>query len=556
MAVVQAEREQTRVSPHEVREEQQRAGELIYRIVAARESPIRRVAYTVTLPRNALVAAYALHIMAAPAVVGSVLALGKLTLEPSPGGDARRQVAVIDFGLPLTVSRLELTGLAGLKVRTVLSWDGSRFSGFAFNGDAADARFASQVRSERLRVELERAEAASFPTANAFAEGCRVYYADDPSDLEVRIDEGAPVWSAPGPAVPEAREAISEAGFNKDFKRRVDLTAALQALTGDPLAPDTPVAFEVTLTSRSAALLEITAAPGGVDVARIRRVAFDGQPEVTLDFAAEGQRVVPFTLPATTSRVFEQVRFNAVGDAPAERVLPPVGPTVSDAAVLVLDPERAVSVRLGATGLDALTGVRLPLRAGPTGAEVRVVVHADAGSVPGDALPRGVSDPIELAPGPAVDVAIDPATLAWTTLTLPEPIALTSLLPWATLVVVRGEVVWPLAVAPTGTAAARLRRGPPAGPWQPLPAPFAVGGTLDAIGPMMRVVGTAEDDGVPLLRIGLANTTATVEVTPRSRGVERSFMPGVAVSAPALLVESRSAGRVTLRAIDVITKES
>lgn len=555
MAAVNPGLGEVRVSAEDLVDGPPLADEKLYKVIEALESPVRRAGHTVTLPRNALVRAYALHITAAPAGIGTVRALGKLTFEPAPG-DSRRKIAVVDFGLPLTVSRVLLTGLAGLKIRTVLGWDGSRFSALAFSGDATDARFTTQIRSERLRIEVERSETSNFPTVDAFASGCRIHYEDDPSDLELRIDDGAPFWSAPGPVVPEDRETVSEGGFDASFTRRVDLTAALGALTGDPLAPDTPVAFEVALTSRSAALLGLEVAPGGVDVARIRRVAFDGQPEVTLDFTAEGQRVVPLTLPAASTRRVEQVRFTAIGEAPPERVLPPIGPDVSDLAVLVLDPERAISARLATTELDALTGLRLPLRAGPAGAEVRIVLHADAGGGPGDALPRGVSDPVELAPGPAVDAPIDAAALSWTTLTLPEPAPLTSSPPWVTLVVARGEVVWPLATAAAGTAAARLRRGPPAGPWQALPAPFAAGAALDAVGPMLRVVGTAEDDAVSLFQIGLVGASARVGVTPRPRGVERSFAPDVTVAAPALLVESRGPRRVTLRAVDVITKES
>ncbi|MCB9526947.1 MAG: hypothetical protein H6701_00865 [Myxococcales bacterium] len=474
MAAVQPDLGKARVSDDLI-DTPSGVGEKLYKVIEARQSPVRRAGYTVTLPRNALVRAYALHITAAPAGIGTVRALGKLTFEPAPG-DARRKIAVVDFGLPLTVSRVELTGLGGIKIRTVYGWDGSRFSAFVFNGDTTDARFATQIRSERLRIEVERGETANFPTADAFASGCRIHYEDDPSDLELRIDDGAPFWSAPGPVVPEDRETISEGGFDASFTRRVDLTTALAALTGDPLAPDTPVAFEVTLTSRSAALLTLDPAPGGVDVARIRRVAFDGQPEVTLDFPAEGERTVPLALPPATTRRVEQVRFTAVGEAPPERVLPPVGPTLSDLAVLVLDPERAISARLATTDLDALTGLRLPLRAGPAGAELRIVLHAHGGGGPGDALPRGVSDPVELAPGPAVDAPIDAAALSWTTFTLPAPAPLTSSPPWATLVVARGEVVWPSpppppAPPPPASAAARPpapgRRSPPPSP----PAP-------------------------------------------------------------------------------------
>ena len=60
---------------------------------------------------------------------------------------------------------------------------------------------------------------------------------DAPSDLELRIDDGPPVWRSNGAVRLEPGTDLSLDGFNQNGQRLVDLTAALAALTGNPVAP-------------------------------------------------------------------------------------------------------------------------------------------------------------------------------------------------------------------------------------------------------------------------------------------------------------------------------
>jgi hypothetical protein len=225
---------------------------------------------------------------------------------------------------------------------------------------------------------------------------------------------------------------------------------------------------------------------------------------------------------------------------------------------LVLDPARAAAVRLDSIKLAELVGVRLPLTAPADGAEVRVALWSADPSTrePLEAIPTGVSKPATLAGGETPDT--------WTTFVFVKPVPIDSdLLPWVTVLVTRGSVTWSLA----GTGANELRRGPPAGPWRPLPGPFQSSGrsTVMAAHGRIRAIGHGSKT-VPVapLLLGLAgpawSTAATATAaTPTAKGVPvtLTFDPPMAVPAgsPTLMIESRAAGTITLRDIDVTWRE-
>ena len=272
---------------------------------------------------------------------------------------------------------------------------------------------------------------------------------------------------------------------------------------------------------------------------------------------------MPLTLPpvpAGANRRIDEVRWVASADLPPWRVMPPMGPgAVAGTGVPVLadlrvEPERAVCVRLsGRCGLDQLTGIRLPLRAGGDGAELRVVLwSAGEGTeaLPGEPLPQGASEPLVL------DASDEEQ---WVGLVFPKAVAVrAAAMPWMVLSAARGEVWWSLATRVAGEVALndhRVRRGPPGGPWRALPAPLQnAAGLLDARG-RLRHVGLAPKT-VPVAPLTLAlDGRPPVDLNPNAKGVPGALWTGVGFVAaqPVLELVSRTAGAVQLRDIDVIS---
>ena len=161
-------------------------------------------------------------------------------------------------------------------------------------------------------------------------------------------------------------------GWDKNSKRIIDLTPAVAALAGDPTGAEEAVSFKVTLTTKVPCLLSISV-QGTPRQRRIRRVQVDNDTTAELEFASEGQLDLALPLPAPptgATRRIDEVRWLAVADLPAQRVLPPVGPAPAASAAepvlaeLMVDAQRAAIVRLpGGSGLAELNAIRLPLRA-------------------------------------------------------------------------------------------------------------------------------------------------------------------------------------------------
>lgn len=525
-------------------------------------------ALTVTLPLNALVRKFEVVVQAKQADFTSARNVAQVrdANQEVLGGDG--MAVVLDFGLLRTVAAVQVP--LDLQVMSVTPWTGMGFApnpiysttaaGSIQPPSTAQIAYFGETRTERLLLRLiGTMDLDELAAEDAFA----VLLPEPPSGLELRLEGGAPAWSHPAPPQLTDAAELSATAWNRDGRRLVDVAAALAAVTGDPTRAQ-PVDFTLTLTSRVPGDLALTEHARQVSV--IRRVLFDGAPERTLDFAAEGAVDLPLSLPAPPagqSRAIEAVRFTAIAALPEERVLPPVGPDpaggdgVPVLADLALGADRAACVRLRAdTGLAELTGVRLPLKAGGDGAEARIVLWRNKGpgtAEPVEALPDATSDPVTLQGG---------AAEVWTSFLFPHPVPLDDAdPPWAALLVSRGAVTWSMGAAagPDDPLAENLvRLGPPTGPWKPLPAPFRTGdGPLTRLRGRVRAMGLAPKDAplAPLL-VGAAGAAgAPVAVTPTAKGalIAVAFEPPLPAAQPVLRLTALTGGAITLRDVDVVS---
>jgi hypothetical protein len=503
----------------------------------------------VTLARNALVRKYDIVINADRASATFVNAVAQVRATPSSarGLSGGGTAIVLDFGTPRTLSGVSVP--SGMTIVRVTPWMGTAFGPEAVfsGGSQATAIFPSEVRTERLLV-----EATGSKSGDELAAQMGVVLPESPSDLEIRIDGGAPVVTLSGPAQPGPGTALSDAAWNRNGERVVHLAEALGKLTGDPTRSEN-VTFKVVLTSRVPGKLSMRLAEPPL-LSYVRRVTFNGDTTKELSFTEEGTQDVPLeSLPAQIA--IEEISFTAAGTLPPERTIPPVGPGDADLADLVLDPDRAVCVRLrSTTGLANLTGIRLPLRAGSSGAEMRVLLwkNKEGGIEPLEPMPEAVSEPCELSAGDKE---------AWTTFSFKKAVAITAQNPpWAVLTVSRGEVTYSLGASAGATDPLDqnvIKRGAPTGPFKPLPLLFQSGTSgFGMVRGRMRLIGHAPKD-VPVapLMVSIVSNESSVEVTPVAKGAlaRLAFRPGLAVSSPVLRAISRVPGTVTLRDIDVVS---
>jgi hypothetical protein len=524
----------------------------------------------VPLHRNALVRRFDVKVSAARA---EAVLLGNAAQVRKESAASGRITVVADFGTLVTVASvgvlnaggIHLVSGSGILIQKIKSWTGLAFSDrWLFVAPpttgtvGAEVASFGEVRTERLLIEVSGTESLDEVLENLWVE-----LPDPPSDLSIRIGDGPPVWSSPGPVRPGQ-------GKWNDGEQTVDLGPALAALTGDP-DDHSPATFTLTLTSRTPGRLGLEVVAAGRDVSYLARVRPGGADSADVAFELEGMQRVPLPLPAWTAKV-ERVALTATATLGPERAVPPVGPAVATvlraggpavstgAADLVLDPDRSACARLPVVpGLAELVALRLPLRAGPAGAEVRVVLlAAKADGEPGEPLDGAVSAPVTLDPPPAVPAA--GGADAWSTFTLPAPLALEGPAPWAALQVARGEAAWPLGLA----AGSPIRRGPPTGPWAELPP---VVRDAPGVGGRLRVVGhAAKTTPLAPLVVQVEGGAAlpvpdprAVRVTPTPRGtpVEWTSSPAITPRSAAgaksvdLLVTSHLPGTVTLRDVMV-----
>lgn len=352
---------------------------------------------------------------------------------------------VIDFGLLRTVSSVAFaTAITG-----ITAWRGTRFDQFVF-GDPAGTTYAefTEVQTERLLVALA---ASASPTT--FAEDATVTTTTPPADLELLV-AGARAWTRPG-AVP--------AGFSED----VDVTAALQsALAALPVAADGNVTVPVVLRARVPGTLGLELAQP-VGYLRTHTVSFPGAT-TTRSLAEEGLETFALPLPAGAEAwiVHRVIATVVATDDDLQRVLPPVGPAATEAAELVLDPDRRLVVRIPPERLapfERLTGVRVLARPLRGGVELAGALLADAGDVPGEPVPKASFTPVTLD-------ASDAGTFV--TLSLPQPVQVAADAPlWFSLAASRGSATIGLGAGGDPTVDATLRRVMPNGAVRPMSSP-------------------------------------------------------------------------------------
>jgi hypothetical protein len=222
-------------------------------------------------------------------------------------------------------------------------------------------------------------------------------------------------------------------------------------------------------------------------------------------------------------------------------------------ADLVLDANRAAAVRIApGSGLAELESVRLPLAAAAGGAEARVVLWRDSAGSPIAAIPDAASEPVSIGGAQGGEVWVSFAFKRPITFDDGDP-------PWVALIVSRGELSWALGTRGSeGLHDAQVvRRGPPTGPWKPLPTAFLTSPTgLGALRGRLRVRGRVSDE-LPLdpLRITLVEAPGqTALVTPSQRGVRAvlDIAPPVQAADATLRVVSLVEGTITLSEVDIV----
>ncbi|MEP7000470.1 MAG: hypothetical protein ABI969_08310 [bacterium] len=522
---------------------------------------------TQALAHNALVRKFTVRVGAQRADGTTLDNSGQVRLQTEAGGS---KIIVVDFGMLRTVSGVgRVGGLTGVDFR-ICSLRAFRGDGFG-NTDLyfedcdapdidAEAVRSAESNAFETRTDKVRLKIKTSATLPQIAAAVYLQFPDLPTDLDLRINGGSPAWSAPGVAQPNTR------GWDATTHQLVDLTAALQALTGD--ARDaSALDASISLGSRVPGLLSLELVT--VDIAYLTRIAFGDSEDTTLVFDQEGEYDVVLPLPTWVAKV-QEVRFTLAGTVPSERILQPVGPPRalqsggSGAAYdLMLDVDHAGSARLDAAlPFTELVGVRLPLRAGVDGAEVRVVLYQ--GNADGPTLPvaAGTSTPVDMPPAAAADDDV------WTTFPMPKPVKLDHKLTyWAVVVIGRGGASWSLGSFSSPSAVVPIRRGSATGPWHPLPNVIVDGSNLGA---RIRVVGKAPPTApvAPVMVSVVGHADAHVAVTPTPKGVVGTWLPTGAVVGtvhPAitasgvagphtvtLRLTSRMKGTVKLSAVDIV----
>jgi hypothetical protein len=525
------------------------------------------------LAKNTLVRKFTVRVGAARADATTLANSGQVRLQAESGG---AKIIVVDFGMLRTVSgvgRIGGTGAPTLKICSLRAFKGDGFDNIDlyFEDCSTDDPDAMMVRSVEAntfetRTDRVRLKVSGNVTLSQIAAALWLQFPDLPSDLDLRINGGAPAWTAPGVAQPNTR------GWDANTQQTVDLTAALAALTGDS-HDASPLDATIVLSSRIPGVLTLEdSQPGSVDIAYLARVTFGlgdgGTEETTLVLDQEGQRDIVLPLPSWVTGV-QEVRFTTTGTVPPERILPPVGPPRamrldgSGAAYdLLLDVDHSAAARFDAAApLADVSAVRLPLRAGADGAEVRAVLYQGTLDGPTTPVDGGTSKPVDLAPA-AANAGDD-----WTTFPMTKPVKLDHTLTyWVVVVVGRGAVSWSLGRFSTPSSVVPLRRGAALGPWHSLPTVVA---GLN-VGARIRAVGKAPPAApVAPLSVSIAGyETTQIDATPAPKGANATWTaPGAVVGTthpsipPAgpvsartvtLRLTSRMTGTVKLSAVDVV----
>ena len=148
--------------------------------------------------------------------------------------------------------------------------------------------------------------------------------------------------------------------------------------------------------------------------------------------------MVALPLPAGSEQwIVSRVLATVVAsDDDPQRRLPPVGPSVTADAELMLNPDRRLVVRVPAQRLapfELLAGVRVSVRAVAGGVELAGALLEDDDGAPGEPVPKGTFTSVTL------DAAEAPS---FVTLPLPQPVVVSADAPlWFTLAATRGSAM-------------------------------------------------------------------------------------------------------------------
>lgn len=368
---------------------------------------------------------------------------------------------IVDFGAPCTVSSINLA----VPFSALESIDDAQVLLAPTAVTRSSGSFA-ECTTRRLRVTFQ---APGVPPAEVATSGS-VVVAVPVSDLEVFVNANR-VWGYPGRAdpTPPSKEFVID---------NIDLRQALQDEVDAGRVP-----LRVRLRARTPATLTLGLS-GRWRLAH--DVVFAEGPARAVDAAEEGDVLVELPLPPDAAKArIAAVRGTLTAQAGPERVLPATGPPLSGKASLIVDPERAVVIGLAKTTTDALSavaGVRVPVRAGPDGAELRGTLRADVDGAPGAPVARGQLGPATIEPG---------AGLRWVSLNLVKARKLAPGAVWVELATTRGRVELPLAASRSadwplaGPTVAEVRRPTGTGGYRRLSAVAGIETNLASI----RVIG-------------------------------------------------------------------
>jgi hypothetical protein len=427
----------------------------------------------------------------------------------SPDGAGRSHELLIDFKAMTAVSEVSLPPF-GPAITELRPWVGTRFASSYADvvhlGGVASATFPD-IQTEKLLCVLDR------DAAPEVLLGGQAVLPSPPSFVEILIN-GVRAWFSPIGAA-SRRELPGVDGVHA-FADVVDLTSELQS------ALDADGSVRVELRTSSPGQLRFGPAP--FLFFRTHDVRFSEGPSRGFDAPEEGRYEVDLPLPdeADTWQV-HAVELTLRADIGDTRVRPPAGPTLSEHVELVLEGARTLLVELPGPILSrfaTITGVRIPVRAGPAGGEL-------AGELLRDDVTSGASQPGAQVPDAGLTpVAVSPSDVfAYVTLGLatpyePDPSGQEPV--WCTVRATRGEVAWALAVPEPGDelAEADVRWRAPNGVARELSAFSAPGG----VGPTehagaVRVIGT-RDPNRPLdaVTVEMEGNEASASLTPFETG--------------------------------------
>jgi len=484
----------------------------------------------ITLRQNSLVRTLDVVVTATSASRVAAGVAGQIRTS-SQGG--RQTSIVVDFGALRTVAAVMLPEV--MTAATIRMWIGTKFADSVFFDVAQRvARLPSEVRTERIEI-----------TANGSVDAARLatemffLMPDLPSGIELRIDDGPPVFTHPSPVQPGTETVLSDSEWSSEARRIVHVAGAFSKLTGDS-ARDEEVTFKLTLTSRAPGFLDLS--EHARELRFIRRATFDGASEKDFEFKNEGQTTIRLeSLPEGLN--VDEVRWNASATVPATRVVPAAGPEASGVAEIRVTPERALIVRLDpASPIGELSGMRWPLRVGASGAETRIVLWKNSpDNQPLEPIEAGASDPATL--GKSDDAE-------WITFTWRQPAAILEDGLWAALTINRGEAYFEFAASSSDTIRATTLWGAPAGPWRPLPAALA-----DQRG-RVRLIGTPKG-GVKIDPYSISVVPASGQgFTPNPKGVSAALtlsQPATQTGRTELKITSFVSGNLKLRDVEIVS---